>query len=390
MKKIIFSVFTVVILCLGLTLVACADIDEDSGSNSSKNYSTESAGDMNSAIIYSEHSNTTKGTKGLEKYIRGAKEGSGYLAFIGLDGKPFIQKQEKEENSKGDERRVKKENNSFVNQNMEELESIKAKSDEVDILKSFEKAGEAFKKNINKDLPNVVVFVGNGISTKGDINFTENSLESLDLNNYESWLEKNTTIPDLKNVNKVIWYNFDKVSDPQMEFPGGTFNNNLQEFYTKLLKKAGVKEIVFEGSLDEENAPSSGLPKVTSVKLPPKPKYGAGDSAQISADVLFKPGTSQFSGDPASNDQVKEIVNSMKSSDLCVTITGYTANYQTNDEGGNDKLAKNRAEAMKNVLVNLGCSADRITTEGVGHGWKEGTGDDVDADNRCVKFDFKK
>ncbi|MDO5426684.1 MAG: OmpA family protein [Coriobacteriia bacterium] len=89
----------------------------------------------------------------------------------------------------------------------------------------------------------------------------------------------------------------------------------------------------------------------------------------MSSDVLFYGDSSQFKTDPKTNGDVKDIVYSMNAdSALVVTITGYTANYQTNAEGGNESLAKNRAEAMKRVLVELGISEDRIVTEGVGKG----------------------
>ncbi|MDO5426685.1 MAG: hypothetical protein Q4F54_02800 [Coriobacteriia bacterium] len=187
MKKIRNFTLLFSILFLGLMFVACAPIDDATTNGSSYNTS-DSAGPMNCAIIYSEHSNSTKSISGLEKYIHGAKEASGYLGIVKLDGSPSVISNISEQTKMNSENetRQKGEIAEYVNNKMDELNKVKAEKEEVDILGSFKVANECFKKANNNDLENTVVFVGSGISTKGAIDFTSTGLDSLNLNDYIS------------------------------------------------------------------------------------------------------------------------------------------------------------------------------------------------------------
>lgn len=389
MRKTFSALAIIAIALLTFSLVGCNEPIEDNGEKSDAiSYSSESAGDMNCVIVYSQHMNSKASTSGIEKYIRGTKEALGYLAFVKLDGKPSVEYREQTKNENKNERRIKEENDEFVRDKMTTLVGIKASEEEVNILDSLKKANEELGQAANSDLENVVVIIGTGLSTTGDIDLSM-GLTSLDLADYKSWMEKEGLLPNLDHIDRVVWYGFDKVDEPQEEFPNENLKKELMSFYETILTSAGVKTIEFENNGEAANS-SSDLPSVSVVAMPAKPKYfNSGDVEEVSADVLFKPDQAEFldDADPRQNEQVVKVANSIKTNNLHVTVTGYTAHYNTSV--GCEALSLARADAIKDILIELGCPESSITTVGGGWGpYGEGS-EEIDQMNRCVQFKFE-
>lgn len=384
MKKVRTLLAAAMMLCLALFLAGCSEpIEEEEGG--SQSYSDGSAGSMNCVIVYSRHANSQASAEGMEQYVRGAKEANGYLGFVRLDGSPVAVCGEQTATEHNNETRIKKENDEFVDAKMAELEEIKAVAGEVDVLGALKEAGKCFEQAADNSLDNVVVIVGTGLSTTGVVNFAEHSLDTLDLADYEAWIERSGQLPDLSGIDKIVWYGFDSVEAPQAKFTTDELEESLKSFYVTLLTAAGVGNVEFKSSIASVEA-ASDLPSVSVVQMPERPMYGVGDVAEVSADVLFNPDEATFldGADPSQNEDVIAVANSIKTNKLSVTITGYTAHYGTQSHGGVEALSLARADALKDVLVGMGCPADSITT--VGGGWGPY---DSDQANRCVQFKFE-
>ena len=296
------------------------------------------------------------------------------------------------ENKYSNSKKIERANDEFVDETMEVIKSIDAQSSEVDIVGAVKEANKCLstndeRENTNsdeKDLDNVVVIVGTGLSTTGVVDFASTGLASLDLNDYANWVQQSGQMPKLDNVDKIVWIGFEDVADPQDEFPTEAKKEELQAFYETILKSAGVKEIEWKDSAGSGEDPDSSLPSVSTVEMPAKPKYGAGDT------VTLTDGESgiTFGGDSAyvdpNNETVVYIANSIKNGGLKATLTGYTADHDTSAYGGNDGLAQARADAVKDALVGLGCPESSITTKSGGVGNKGS-----DEANRCVVVKFE-
>ncbi len=383
--------------CLVFSLVGCGNEPIENTNSNSKSYSDASAGKMNCVVIYSNHANSQASTSGVEQYVRGTKEANGYLGFVRLDGDPVVTYKEQTATEQNNDTNIKRENDKFVSEKMGELEAIDAKKDEVDLLSAISEVDKCLEQAADQSLNNVIVIVGTGLSTTGTIDFASTGLTNVDLANYESWVEKSGQLPKLDNVSKIVWFGFDSTAEPQEEFPTEDLCDKLKNFYETLFKAAGVGNIEFKDAVKEDassspngtKAESADLPKVSLVDMPAKTKYGAGDVAEISADILFNPDEATFLAgtDPKNDEQVIAIANSIKSSNLKVVITGYTAHYNTSQEC--EALSLARAEALKGVLVEMGCPAEKISTVGGGWGpYGEGS-NEIDQKNRCVQFEFE-
>jgi OmpA-OmpF porin, OOP family len=396
MKKLSRAIFIITVLCcVAVVLVSCNKPVEESES-SSVLYSEASAGPMNCVIVYSNHANSLAGLSGVEQYVRGTKEANGYLGFVRLDGEPAVTYSEQTITEHNNTTNINRENDKFVTEKMGMLEEITAKEAEVDIMASVKEASRCLNQAEDETIDNVVVIVGTGLSTTGVVDFATNIPSSIDLNDYESWIEESGQLPKLDNITKIIWIGFDRVGEPQSEFPSEEFQDSLKNFYTTLFEAAGVGSVEFVDQNTEDNSlvNSDGesnvdLPSVSLVTLPEKPEYGAGDMVEISAEVLFNPDQATFlnGANPSNNEEIIAIANSLKSGKLNVTITGYTAHYSTSS--GCESLSLQRAEALKSVLVEMGCPEDSITTVGGGWGpYGEGSAE-IDQQNRCVQFEFE-
>ncbi len=385
----------VAIACMVIMLPGCNEpIDSSSSKSDSKSYSGESAGDMNCVIVGSSHSNSKASLEDVDGYVRGAKDAEGYLGAVRLDGNPEAVTEEinddgaklgeDTENEHKNSKNIEKENKEFVSDAMSVIESIDAQSSEVDIVGAIKEANKQLGNASNEELDNVVVIVGTGLSTTGVVDFASTGLASLDLNDYANWVQQSGQMPKLDNVDKIVWIGFEDVADPQDEFPTEAKKEELQAFYETILKSAGVKEIEWKDSAGSGEDPDSSLPSVSTVEMPAKPKYGAGDT------VTLTDGESgiTFGGDSAyvdpNNVKVVDIANSIKNGGQKVTLTGYTADHDTSAYGGNDGLAQARADAVKDALVGLECPESSITTKSGGVGNKGS-----DEANRCVVVKFE-
>lgn len=76
-------------------------------------------------------------------------------------------------------------------------------------------------------------------------------------------------------------------------------------------------------------------------------------------------------------------IDSLKSGDMPITITGY-ADKETGNAEINERLSMERAEAVQNYMVEHGISAERITTQWVGDTQEAFTAPDTPIVNRCV------
>ena len=384
----------VIIAFTTIVLSGCnKPIESDDSRSESQAYSTDSAGEMNCVIVCSNHSNCKASLKGVDGYVRGVKEAEGYLGVVRLDGKPEAIEDEINEdgtqlgsdmqNEHNNSKNIEKENKEFVSDAMDVIESIDAQASEVDLIGAIKEANSCLGNAGNDDLDNVVLIVGTGLSTAGAVDFASTDFATLDLDDYATWVEKSGQLPKLDNVDKVIWIGFDEVANPQEEFPTEAKVEELKSFYTSILESAGVKEVEFEDSASSADDPDSNLPSVSTVTMPAKPKYGAGDKEMLSdgeSGITFSGDSADIDSD---NEKIVDIANSIKDGNLKATLTGYTADYDTSAYGGNEGLAQARADAVKDVLVGLGCPESSIETVAGGVG-NYGS----DEANRCVVVEF--
>jgi len=101
--------------------------------------------------------------------------------------------------------------------------------------------------------------------------------------------------------------------------------------------------------------------------------------------------TASYTVDEASKPNVEAFANFLKArSNFNAKIIGHTDSVGSVDN--NQKLSENRAQSVKNMIVEYGIDALRITTEGMGESAPKATNDTADgrAQNRRIEAELIK
>jgi outer membrane protein OmpA-like peptidoglycan-associated protein len=118
--------------------------------------------------------------------------------------------------------------------------------------------------------------------------------------------------------------------------------------------------------LPNTNNEQPGLPAVATVPLPTPPNFKNCGTTVLSdaGSVGFKVGMASFRDTPAAESTLSKLAAVLKQGNEQITLIG-----STSTEGGdavNNPLSRQRADAVKGVLVSLGVPGSRITVVGDG------------------------
>ena len=90
--------------------------------------------------------------------------------------------------------------------------------------------------------------------------------------------------------------------------------------------------------------------------------------------VGFLPDQAQFRDPAAARKTIQDLASLVIKGRQRVDLVGTTSSAGTSEQG-RVELSRQRADAVKSVLIELGVPADRITTKGVGSKWPERVND---------------
>lgn len=222
-----------------------------------------------------------------------------------------------------------------------------------------------------------IIVIGSGLSDTGDLDFSKTSL----LTNEDSRTTALDAIQEKYGANYLEGYT--------VEFYGLGDTNTPQEALSSI-QKGVVRDIYKDairqigGKVTMHTQTKTG-PSVETAFVVGTTDTGCGDIKLIFDDEDLK-----FVGDRAifidealatkTLSTVQDIWNQQKDTIEAIQVDGYTAHYP-----GADSLSQDRADTVKNALVRLGVSSDRITATGKGYGPYE-----TDAQNRTVKVNISR
>ena len=170
-------------------------------------------------------------------------------------------------------------------------------------------------KAINEDT--VVV---SGVSTKGAIDFTRGLVDA-EPQTFVDYLEANKLLPDLSNIDRVVWYGFGDVADAQEVVPANALAN-MREIYKAYLAAAGVREVIFDEAVGAVAERTQGLPTVTVVDMPDVPAFdGVGTTVKLTqASLSFENGTAIFVDDDAAGAVLAEFAQGFSQIRRCASL----------------------------------------------------------------------
>lgn len=286
----------------------------------------------------------------------------GQLSIINSDGEPYVVKTDQVEALKTHTTSTQKKAylEKYSSDMIENLNNVKAKSPEVDLIQSLNCASKSF---ITKSNNNIVCFVS-GLSTKGLLNMTTlGSLSSLDVNKTVSNLKEVHGLPSLQNVNNIYLYSIGQVASYQRL--STTSIHKEKEFLTKLLIESGMNKdkIHFVDSNPISNKAYKG-PNVS--KVGQDTEYNAVSMLSNSyIDIKTKYCMTGLEFEKNSStllnpEKLNSVASFVSSYEGTIAIFGTTAYDKTTSDERLQKLGYERALTVKNGLLEKGVDPTKI------------------------------
>lgn len=295
-------------------------------------------------------------------YLNKTYTQGGQLSIVNSDGNPYVVKSEQIDALKSHTTSTQKKAylEKYSSDMIEDLNNVKAKSPEVDLIQSLNCASKSFSTKSNN---NIVCFVS-GLSTKGLLNMTTlGSLSNLDINKTVSNLKEVHGLPNLQNVNNIYLYSLGQVASYQKLSP--TSIHKEKEFLTKLLVESGMNKdkIHFVDSNPISNKAYKG-PNVS--KVGQDTEYNAVSMVSNSYnDIKTKYCMTGLEFEKNSSnllnpEKLNSVVSFVSNYAGAVNIYGTTAFDKTTSDERLQKLGYERALTVKNSLLERGVDPTKI------------------------------
>lgn len=300
----------------------------------------------------------------------------GFIAVVNADGKPEIvhaasydleDKYKSASKEKLDMDARSKATNIILS-----MQSIMADDPEVDYLESLRLAVRTLSSLEGYD-SKTIVLMGTGLSTTGVMNFN-NNLISAEPEMVINLLNEKSEIPDFKGIT-VYSQQLGDVAAPQQELTSAQ-RIKLEKIYGGIVETGGgifVYNEIIANPVDD----TKQYPSVTPVKLPSDAPISFEEVVFEEENIFEEPVflTEEKIGFVADKDI---LLNPTEASETLRPVAEYLASHPSisivlagTTAGDSDSdftmtLSKQRAEAVKDALIDLGVSADRIITLGLG------------------------
>lgn len=372
MKKLVSIIIAfVLIITLSTTLTGC----NDDGNGNEKNK------DEKAAVCYVIAN--TANSKGLnfnsplvQDTVYSTVRNYGFIAVVNADGNPEIvhaSSYDLEEKYKSaSKEKLDMDARSKATNIILSMQSMIANDPEVDYLESLRLAVRTLS-SLDGYESKTIIFMGTGLSTAGVMNFS-NNLISAEPETIVNLLNEKSEIPDFSGMT-VYSQQLGDVASPQQELTSAQ-RIKLEKIYGGIVEKGGGKFVyneIIANPVDE----TKRYPSVTPVKLPVDTPIEFDDVEFEKDNVLDEPiilteekigfvaDKAVFLDSEKANDILHPISEYLKSQPTVSIVLAGTSAGDT-DSDFSLTLSKQRAEAVKNVLVEFGIEADRIVTVGLG------------------------
>lgn len=254
------------------------------------------------------------------------------------------------------------------------MQSVIANDPEVDYLEALRLAVRSLASLEGYDSKNIIV-LGTGLSTIGNnLNFC-NNLISADPSTVVDMLKEKSEIPNFSGIT-IYWQQMGDVAAPQQPLTSAQ-RNKLQQIYGGIVE-AGGGTFVYNDIMANPVNECVEYPSVTPVDLPADTPISfepeileTNEENVLKEPWVLTEEMVTFIGDKAEYLHPDEAVNTLKpiaeyltNNQVAILLCGTTAG--DNDSGYTMTLSKDRAETVKQTLVELGVDADRIVAVGLG------------------------
>jgi len=245
----------------------------------------------------------------------------------------------------------------FVDEVQQSIAIVRPKKPEADVLAALSLAAQITPSG------GTIVLLDSGLPTAGSIDFRDPDMFGADPGEVAAFLRSQGLLPDFTGKS-VVLVNVGNTADPQPVL-AQNIRTQLVDLWTDVARQGGAACV---DSLQMGFASTSVSTDVAvSVVRPPAPPEFSSCGTTVLGDdgsVGFIVGTSTFRDPQAARTALTRLADLLAGGNQLATLTG-----STSSEGSasvNQTLSVQRAQAVANVLEDLGVAASRITVIGDG------------------------
>lgn len=256
----------------------------------------------------------------------------------------------------------------------EMLKSAAASTPETDLISALSLAARLAASGTAEDKQ--IVIRHSGVNTADSLPMQELDLVSSDITDLIDQLDAEALIPDLQGI-KIHFFGLGDVAGSQQALSKKQLKW-LQSFWQSFFERSGA-EVTFHADIVSGNALTNGH-SVT----PVTPAEGVNFVKFSSKKVEFKPDSDDFLDEETARSAIAEVAAQMKEGSAHYIIAGSTAKVDNPTQDGPARLSLLRAQAVRQVLVDAGVDAERLTCVGLGNEVTSVRDMQEEANNRAV------
>ncbi|MGH3904732.1 MAG: OmpA family protein [Pseudonocardiaceae bacterium] len=247
-----------------------------------------------------------------------------------------------------------------VNQLNTLIDSTRADSPEVDLLSAIALAARSVTDAVG---PQTIIVIDSGLQTTGALRFQDQDSALLNANPSEvvDLLRRTQQLPDLSGI-RVVFTGLGDTAPPQQPLPQPA-RAVLVELWKTIVEAAGGTAEIIQAPLPNTRT-LEGLPPVAVVPVAVR-SIGPVPSVTVLRDgtVGFLPDQAVFRDPGAARTVLSDYARAIQNGKQAL-LTGTTASAGTKE--GRLALSRDRANAVRELLISLGAPADRIEARGLG------------------------
>ncbi|SDH48207.1 OmpA family protein [Pseudonocardia oroxyli] len=284
--------------------------------------------------------------------------GGPQLTLVSVEGEPRVVAAHAFSSDAGNDAALADDRAAFLRGVEEAVAGLRAGTAEADPLGALALGARAARQG-------TVVLADSGLQTVAPLDFRQTGLLDADPADVVEHLRAQRRLPDLTGVT-VVLSGIGDVAAPQLALDSGR-QGRLVAIWSAIATAGGA------ACVDVDRTPRvpaavTGTPEVGIVEVPPPANPDLKSSTLVLPDdeqVGFRRDTADFRSPDAARAALRPVAEWLTAHpDTAVSLTGTTA--RVGDLPGQRRLALQRADAVKAVLVDAGIAGERITTAGVG------------------------
>ncbi len=258
---------------------------------------------------------------------------------------------------------------------------------EVDTLAAITMSANAINGE-NEESEKHMIIYDSGLSTTGLLPFSEKNLLDEPVESIIEQLTVLHAIPDLTDI-EITWVGLGTTCGDQTPLTTNS-KYKLQVIWKEILKAGDAKSVVFDTTLISQKENDVSLPECNvvpviaeSIELTP------GDIPEIvkwdeNSSVKFESNSAVFIDEVAARKEMEPIADYLTANpEENIHILGMTATVAGGDNG--IELSKQRGEACKEILMQLGIDENRIKVVGLGQIENSLRVEDIDSNGNQIK-----